>query len=56
MQPLARRGVGAGERVDFRLGERCAERLCAAELLVAGEQALADQRRVEVAVVDAVDV
>ena len=27
MQPLGRRGVGAGERVDFRLGERRAEGL-----------------------------
>src|SRR6202034_3188625 len=44
MQPLARRGVGVGERIGFRLGERRAEGCLAAELLIVGEQALADQR------------
>ncbi len=48
--------VGLRQGVDFRLRERCAERVRAAELVVAGEQLLADLREAEVGVVDALDV
>jgi hypothetical protein len=56
VQAVAGFGVGACERVDSGLRERCAERGGAAELVVGGEQLLAGLREREVPVVDALDV
>ena len=56
VQAVARFGVGRGEPVDFALCEGLAEGGGAAELGVALAQLLADLRKAEVSVVDALDI